>query len=136
MIPTKRVENINPRTVPTTANVLRRAPSKERIPGDNYTIPRVRYRYERVSWEIFLDNTYDTYKTVRSSFIPYTVINDEYYWLLGSFFDYPRDILADFGGSCIVFDPPVKYLQKGARQMRNYQHAFGCAMLELNEESK
>ena len=42
----------------------------------------------------------------------------------------------DFGGSCILFDPPKKYLKKGENQLRHYQHQFGCAMLELNEESK
>ena len=104
--------------------------------GNGYTIPKVKYTYQSVPWEVFIDNTYDTYKTVRSSFIPYVMIDDERYWVLGSFHDYPKDILMDFGGSCIIFDPPKKYLKKNQRQLRHYQHQFGCAMLELNEESK
>lgn len=104
--------------------------------GDEYTIPKVKYTYEKVSWETFMNNNYNGYKTIRSSFIPYIMINDESYWILGSFVDFPNDILTDFGGSCIVYDPPIKYLRKHEKQTRNYQHSFGCAMLELNEESK
>ena len=108
----------------------------ERRKGDSHTIPRDSYEYEMVSWKLFLGNTYDGYKTVRSSFIPYVMINNEKYWLLGSFHDYPKDILADFGGSCIIFNPPRNQLKRGQSQSRYYQHQFGCAMLELNEESK
>lgn len=104
-------------------------------PGDQYTRPKTEYKYEIVPWEAYLDNTYTGYKSVRSSFIPYVMIDNEKYWLLGSFHDFPRDILMDFGGSCILWDPPKQYAQ-GRSQMRNYQHQFGCAMLELNEESK
>ncbi len=104
--------------------------------GEKHTVPRFTYQYEQVSWEVFMDNTYDGYKSVRASFIPYVSHNEEEYWLLGSFHDFPKDILTDFGGSCIVFDPPPQYLQPGERQFRYYQHAFGCAVLELNEESK
>ncbi len=101
-----------------------------------YTNPKTEYKYHMVPWEAFLDSTYTGYKSIRSSFIPYIHINGERHWVLGSFHDYPRDILMDFGGSCIHWDPPRKYVQKGQKQMRNYQHQFGCAMLELNEESK
>jgi len=104
-------------------------------PGDQYTIPKTKYKYERMSWEAFLDNTYTGYKSIRSSFIPLVVIEGQKHWLLGSFHDFPRDILMDFGGSCILWDPPKKYA-RGRRQVRNYQHQFGCAILELNEESK
>lgn len=103
--------------------------------GNKYTYPDVNYDYKIVPWEAFMDNKYTGYTTIRSSFIPYTIINGENYWLLGSFVDFPNDILADFGGSCIVWDPPRQYAQ-GKHQHRNYQHQFGCAMLELNEESK
>ena len=102
---------------------------------DNWTIPRVKYEYEIVPWEVFLDNTYTGYKSVRSSFIPYVTIDNKKYWLLGSFHDYPRDILMDFGGSCVIWDPPREHAQ-GKHQQQHYQHQFGCAMLELNEESK
>ena len=93
-----------------------------------YTKPKINYKYEQVSWEMFMNDTGD-YKTVRSSFIPYIKSFGEDYWILGSFHDH-RDILTDFGGSCILFGS-FKGIQR-----RNYQHAFGCAMLELNEESK
>ena len=85
---------------------------------------------------MFMDNTYDIYKTVRSSFIPYVTINNERYWVLGSFHDFPKDILMDFGGTCIIWDPPKKLLSRGQQQKSHYQHQFGCAILELQEESK
>ena len=110
--------------------------ASEKVTEEESTVPRFTYQYQQVSWEVFMDNTYDGYKTVRASFIPYVTHNKEEYWLLGSFYDYPKDILTDFGGNCIIFDPPTKYLQPGDRQFRYYQHAFGCAVLELNEESK
>ena len=133
-----RVQNRNPRTVSQQkwSDIRRTVEKKDWKRGDNFTFPKTRYRYEPVPWEVFMDNTYTTYKTVRSSFIPYVMQDDQRYWILGSFYDFPRDILMDFGGSCIVYDPPRKFLCPGQRQMRNYQHQFGCAMLELNEESK
>ena len=100
-----------------------------------YTQPTTEYEYVKMPWEAFLDNTYTGYKAVRSSFVPYVVHNGNRYWVLGSFHDYPKDILTDFGGSCIIWDPPRKYAQD-RRQRRDYQHQFGGAMLELNEESK
>ncbi len=109
--------------------VYRNPRTSKNIPGkrgENYTIPRTKYKYELVSWEHFMNNTGDNYKTVRSSFIPYVIKDKKRYFVLGSFHDYPRDILMDFGGSCIL----------SPRNLRNYQHPFGCAMLELNEESK
>lgn len=132
-IPQQKVQGRNPRTTSRRNNTLKNV---ERIKGDNYTIPKTNYTYEKVSWEVFLDNTYDGFHTVRSSFIPYVMIDNERYWVLGSFHDFPKDILMDFGGSCIIFDPPRKYLIHNQRQLRHYQHQFGCAMLELNEESK
>lgn len=136
MIPV--IQKRKPRTISAEQGEIRapRLQGLPSLPGHGYTIPRSTYRYEQVSWEVFMDNTYDGYKSVRSSFIPYVIANGEYYWLLGSFYDFPRDILTDFGGSCIIFDPPKKYHQMGGKQFRHYQHAFGCAMLELNEESK
>lgn len=104
--------------------------------GSEYTQPKTEYYYEKVPWEAFLDNTYTGYKTIRSSFIPFVKRNGKCYWVLGSFHDYPKDILTDFGGSCIHWDPPRQYIQKGQKQMRNYQHQFGGAMVELYEESK
>lgn len=136
MIPKQKIQTRSPRSITITTKYPSSETQSEIRPGDNYTIPKVRYKYEPVQWEVFLDNTYDTYKTVRSSFVPYVNINDQRYWLLGSFHDFPKDILMDFGGSCVLFDPPRQYLGPNQRQMRNYQHQFGCAMLELNEESK
>lgn len=101
--------------------------------GNRFTIPKINYKYSPVSWELFLNNIYDGYTTVRSSFIPYVVIDNEKHWLLGSFHDFPRDILMDFGGSCIIYSQGKNYQYS---QGKNYQHQFGCAMLELNEESK
>jgi hypothetical protein len=92
--------------------------------GEEYTVPRTRYKYKRVSWAEYMDKTPEHAFTRRSSFIPYTYINNEKYWLLGSFHDFPKDILMDFGGSCII------------GKHDDYQHQFGCAVLELNEESK
>lgn len=100
---------------------------KQSIKGDNYTIPKIRYEYDEVSLETFMGNKYDGFITVRSSIIPYVIVNDEIYWILGSFHDYPRDILMDFGGRCLI---------SSQHERKNYQHQFGCAMLELNEESK
>jgi hypothetical protein len=97
--------------------------------GDEYTIPRTRYNYQKVSWDVFM-STKNEYKSIRSSIIPYTSIDNEKYWVLGSFHDFPGDILMDFGGSCIIFDKSKREIVK------NYQHPFGCAMLELYEESK
>jgi len=56
------------------------------------------------------------------------VQNNQRYWLLGSFHDFPNEILADFGGKCGITIGKGKY--------KNYQKPFGCAMLELHEESK
>ncbi len=138
-IPKQQVQTRNPRTLDIKSlsklTTVKSAPTNIK-PSDNYTIPKVRYKYEQVSWEVFMDNTYDTFKTIRSSFVPYVMFNNKRYWVLGSFYDFPRDILMDFGGSCVLFDPPREFLQPNQRQMRNYQHQFGCAMLELNEESK
>ncbi len=108
---------------------------KEQRPGDNYTRPKVKYEYRNVTWEEFISDRYTGYKSVRSSFIPIVIIDEERHWLLGSFHDFPNDILMDFGGSCIKWDPPRKYAH-GRTQSKNFQHQFGCAMLELNEESK
>lgn len=138
-IPGQKVQGRNPRTLSrknwdNAKDIVSKG--SEWRKGDNYTVPKVRYEYKPVTWPVFLDNTYDGYHTVRSSFIPYVIIDNEKYWVLGSFHDFPKDILMDFGGSCILYDPPKKYLHRNQRQLRHYQHQFGCAMLELNEESK
>lgn len=126
-----------PKRNPRTTSVKLPPTQGGRRKGDQYTIPKVKYTYRPVEWEVFLANIYDGYKTVRSSFIPYVVIGEERYWLLGSFHDFPRDILMDFGGSCIIWDPPKKIARRRSIQQKAYfQHQFGCAMLELNEESK
>ena len=109
--------------------------TKEERPSDKYTTPKVNYEYQTVSWEEFMADRYTGYKSVRSSFIPTVIKDGERHWLLGSFHDFPNEILMDFGGSCVKWDPPRKYSQ-GQNQSKNLQHQFGCAMLELNEESK
>jgi len=130
-IPSQKIITRNPRTT----NVIVRSNCVITREGDQYTIPKTIYNYQIVPWEAFLDNTYTGYKSVRSSFIPYVNILNERFWLLGSFHDFPRDILMDFGGSCVLWDPPKEFAQ-GRYQSKNYQHQFGCAFLELNEESK
>jgi len=101
-----------------------------------YTLPRKRYQYSTITWNEYMSNKYDGLDTVRSSFIPYVIDGGKKYWILGSFHDYPNDILTDFGGSCKLFDPPRQFLKRGEQQHINFQHQFGCAMLEVNEESK
>lgn len=91
-----------------------------------YTRPKVRYEYSMISWNDYIGNKYDGYATVRSSIIPVTTINDETYWLLGSFHDYPGYICTDFGGNCVFKD----------RKEKNRQTPFGCAITEVHEESK
>ena len=91
-----------------------------------YTKPKKRYDYRRIIFDEYMnyDKQPDTVVR-RSSYIPYTVINGEKYWLLGSFWDYPRQILTDFGGSC----------QYEGNKRINLS-PFGCATKELHEESK
>jgi hypothetical protein len=88
-----------------------------------YTKPNRRYNYKIVSFNDYM--SYDGSTVRRSSFIPYTFINGERYWLLGSFWDYPRQILTDFGGSCQYED-----------KKRLNLSPFGCAIKELHEEGK
>lgn len=95
-----------------------------------YTRPKKRYTYERITFDQYINytkhpgNRRDSV-VKRSSFIPYTLINGERYWILGSFWDYPRQILTDFGGSC-QYD----------EQRKINLTPFGCATKELHEESK
>lgn len=140
-LPPKQIISRNPRTSSHSQNRYNRG-SYNRTPyrrGDEHTSPKVKYIYEEVTWENFLDNRYTGKKTIRSSFIPYFFGQDGLkYWVLGSFVDYPQDILTDFGGTCIIYDPPLKKKQRdrGVLQQEHYQHQFGCALTELNEESK
>lgn len=93
---------------------------------ESYTIPKKTYNYSNATWDDYISNKWDGYRTIRSSIIPITVIDGKTYWILGSFHDYPRYILTDFGGNCV--------LQEGKET--NRQTAFGCAILEVHEESK
>lgn len=99
---------------------------------DFYSVPYYDndfYQYQTATWnEYMLDLPRPYYTSIRSSFIPYTIINHEKYWLLGSFQDFPREVLADFGGKCIIKSKGRKYT--------DLQKPFGCAMLEVHEESK
>lgn len=104
--------------------------------GVEHTIPRERYLYRQIPLEEYMRNVYyPGYRVVRSSIIPYVIKDRKVYWLLGSFHDF-SDILTDFGGDCVLRTPPKYDLQRGERQEMNRQHQFGCAMLEVNEESK
>lgn len=102
-----------------------------------YTTPKVRYRYRRMSWDDYISDEYHGYRTIRSSIIPVTTINDETYWLLGSFWDFPREILTDVGGACRMWDPKAPKGSPPPRdQERNRKSNFGCVIIELQEESK
>ena len=104
---------------------------------DKYIKPKTRYRYSRMRWSDYITGRYNGYRTTRSSIIPVTTINNKTYWLLGSFWDFPRDILTDFGGDCNQWFPPAEKGKPRPRdQERNRQAPFGCAMIELHEESK
>ena len=93
-----------------------------------YTVPKSnkKFSYRRISWDKYMRNEYDGFFSVRSSIIPLTTIDDKLYWLLGSFHDYPRYILADFGGGCVI--------NQGRERSR--QSPFSCAITEVHEESK
>ena len=89
-----------------------------------YTSPKKNFDYQMISWDQYIRNEIDGYM-VRSSIIPVTSIRGRTYWLLGSFHDYPREIVADFGGNC--------FIKEGSAATET---PFGCAIRELNEESK
>ena len=102
-----------------------------------YTEPKIRYRYRRMSWDNYISDEYTGYRTVRSSIIPVTTINGETYWLLGSFWDFPKEILTDIGGACKMWEPKaIKGQPPPRKQERNRKSNFGCAIIELYEESK
>lgn len=95
-----------------------------------YTKPKKRYKYQQIPFDEYMNymdfwgNRGDAL-VKRSSFIPYTVQNGERVWILGSFWDYPRQILTDFGGSCQYENNKKINLTP-----------LGCATKELHEESK
>ena len=103
---------------------------------EDYTIPITKYKYRKLSWDDYMSNRYNGYRTVRSSIIPVTYSEEKNLWLLGSFHDYPKDILADFGGSCVMWEPPARKGESVSRQEKNRQSPFGCVMIEIYEESK
>ena len=72
-----------------------------------------------------MNKTTDGLQMVRSGIIPYLIHENKIHWLLGSFHDYPNEILMDFGGSCVT--------KRGANENKS---PFGCAIQELEEESK
>ncbi len=85
----------------------------------DWTLPSISYDYSEVSLESVIKMKSSENIIYRSSFIPVTIINGEYYWLLGSFHDYPDNILSDFGGKYEKYDKNI----------------IECASRELNEES-
>lgn len=102
-----------------------------------YTTPKIRYNYRKLSWDDYISNRYNGYRTERSSIIPVTRIGEEIHWLLGSFWDFPKEILSDFGGNCRTWEPPAKKGQPRPRdQERNRQAPLSCSTIELWEESK
>ena len=106
--PQRRRKDI--RITTPTSTIAKSRPSKKKYESiedkiDFYTRPQYEndfYEYEISDWNSYMeDSVYPKYSTVRSSFIPYTVIYNEKYWVLGSFQDFPNEILADFGGKRI-----------------------------------
>lgn len=90
----------------------------------SWLLPNVRYNYKQVSQENMCSN--DGYKLFRSSIIPVVKIEEENYWMLGSFADYEKTgnpILSDFAGRCEAID------------MKESCPATACALRELDEES-
>ena len=90
---------------------------------DYYTDPDFAGAGNRYSYQIInpmtLNETIDQNETlVRSSFIPYIIIDEQIYWLLGSFHDFP-EVKVDFGGKCRKGENPIK-----------------CAFRELREETR
>ena len=78
-----------------------------------------KYRYERINNIANINDAISKSEwLVRSSYIPYIVIDGTKYWLLGSFFDFP-EIKVDFGGKCERGEGPIP-----------------CASRELQEETR
>ncbi len=104
---------------------------------DKYTEPKIKYKYRRMNWGEYISDDYKGYRTIRSSIIPVTTIKDKTYWLLGSFWDFPKEILTDMGGMCKMWDPKgIKGQRPPKDQEKNRKSNFGCAIIELHEESK
>lgn len=95
-----------------------------------WILPSIRYRYNIVPYDELCKN--DGYELVRSSIIPIFLLNNRYYWFLGSFHDYDstnnntnNPILADFAGKCDKRDLNISSCP-----------AIACALRELREETK
>ena len=73
---------------------------KEYYALTDWIIPNKKYQYiHNITWKEFCNDK----NVVRSSIIPVVKINDENYWILGSFKDYQETenpILIGFGGQC------------------------------------
>ena len=90
----------------------------------DWTLPDTKYQYKVIK----LKDLNDDYKLKRSSIIPFVKVNNQKYWLLGSFHDYEKTntpILTDFAGTCEKRDFG-----------KNRPAALECALRELHEESK
>lgn len=109
----------------------------------DWILPSTSYQYTEINLND-LDNITPNYKIARSSFIPVTKmpqisevskmsqmsqmpqvtqnpeINNHYYWLLGSFVDYPNEILSDFGGTFEKKD--CDFLQCALRELKEETH--------------
>lgn len=96
----------------------------------HYTTPRQSFVYKRIPFEDYMSKSKDDYATTRSGIIPLVAYNGITYWLLGSFHDYPGEILMDFGGGTVI-EEKIK-----GKWEANRQYPFGAAMLELEEESR
>lgn len=77
------------------------------------------YNYKKIKPENIYSRVEKREKLKRASYIPYIINkNNDNYWLLGSFHDFP-DIKTDFGGACEYYESPND-----------------CATRELKEETQ
>ena len=91
------------------------------------------WKWEIASFDDFIMPDPKKNITTRSGCIPYTIMEHEAYWLLGSFPD-DQKTLTDFGGSCGVLGSVEPTLRKPPRV--NYQLPLGCVLQEIAEESR
>jgi hypothetical protein len=105
--------------------------------SEKYTKPETNYIYEISSFEDFVSTDKSDYVTVRTGIIPYTIINDEIYMLLGKWGD--MDIYSDFGGDCTLYSDKYRYpkvYHYKDKPPGSQQYRFGCALAEFQEETR
>lgn len=90
------------------------------------------WNWELSNFNEFIHRDFKNNITIRAGCIPYTIIDDKNYWLMGSFVD--KEVLTDFGGNCeLAFsqNPLNRKLND-----KNFQIPLGCILNEIDEESK